>query len=369
MDCCVECDLMPPRRCRACGHTELSRVLDLGKVPLAKHFPLASEPLQAEEADHPLAMDLCAACGLAQLADDDTASDEPRGLEPQALQDQAAAAITLVEAAGWLRGDSVLEFGSPHGGTWIPLMTDRGFITATEQASTVLDSFGIMHDPDQHGAFRRRAQATAPGGVLLLHYHSLATIVTKGQWNSLRDGHFAYYSLTTLRRLLETVGMQIATAWEFDLYGGTVLIAAVHGHADADESVQRILAAEEALGITDSAVVSGLQRSADVHAASLRGWLEAEAAAGRRVQAYGAASRAVSLFSLAQLDSRLIAAVADASPAKQGRRMPATDIPIISPEDLIAAKPDVVYLTLPDLLPEVSARYPELDGRWKLDDD
>ena len=29
------------------------------------------------------------ACGLAQLADDDTVADEPRGVEPQALKDQA----------------------------------------------------------------------------------------------------------------------------------------------------------------------------------------------------------------------------------------------------------------------------------------
>jgi hypothetical protein len=63
----------------------------------------------------------------------------------------------------------------------------------------------------------------------------------------------------------------------------------------------------------------------------------------------------------------LIAAVADASPAKQGRRMPGTDIPIVSPNELLEAKPDRVLLTLPDLLPEVSARFPELNGRWKVD--
>ena len=36
-------------------------------------------------------MDLCAECGLAQLADDDTATSEPRGVEPQALKDQVRA--------------------------------------------------------------------------------------------------------------------------------------------------------------------------------------------------------------------------------------------------------------------------------------
>ena len=335
---------------------------------MAKYFPLATDPVRADEASHALAMDLCQVCGLAQLAEDDTVTDEPRGMEPQALIDQAEDAIDQVAAAGWLRGNTVLEFGSPHGGTWIQLLTERGFTAATSQADVVLDSFGIMHEPDQRSAFAGRARATAPDGVLLLQYHSIATIVEKGQWNSLRHGHFAYYSMTALRRLLKAAGMRIVTAWEFDLYGGTVLLAAVHGDAgQPDETVQHILAAEDALGITDPAVVGGLQRSADHHVESLRSWLEEEVAAGRTVLAYGAASRAVALFSRAGLDSRLVAAVADASPAKQGRRMPGTNIPIVSPDELVAAKPDRVFLTLPDLLPEVSTRFPQLDGRWKVD--
>ena len=47
--------------------------------------------------------------------------------------------------------------------------------------------------------------------------------------------------------------------------------------------------------------------------------------------------------------------------------MPGTDIPIIAPDELRAVKPDRVLLTLPDLLPELRARMPALDGRWKGD--
>ena len=179
-------------RCRGCGETALSRVLDLGKVPAADYFPLATDPVRADEASHALAMDVCRACGLARSADDDTVTDEPRGVEPQALKDQAEDAIQRVAAAGWLRGDTVLEFGSPHGGTWLPLLTERGFRTVAAHADVVLDCFGIMHEPDQRAAFARRAEVTGPGGVLLLQYHSIATIVTQGQWNALRHGHFAY---------------------------------------------------------------------------------------------------------------------------------------------------------------------------------
>jgi hypothetical protein len=353
--------------CRGCGKTELSRVLDLGKVPAADYFPLVTDSVRADEASHKLAMDVCDLCGLAQLADDDTTADEPRGVEPQALKAQAEDAVDRVATAGWLTGTTVMEFGSPHGGSWIPLLTKRGFEVVDSQADVVLDCFGIMHEPDQRGAFERRARVTHPGGTLLLQYHSIMTIVTQRQWNALRHGHFAYYSLTTLRRLLGDVGMSIAAAWEFDLYGGSVLLAAVSGDVEPDPTVRRILDAEKSFGVTSPDSFARLQRDADEHADALRDWLARESEAGRSVLAYGAASRAVALLSRAGVSSRLLGAVADASPAKQGRRMPGTDIPIISPEQLVAAKPDLVYLTLPDLLAEVSKKFPELDGRWQVD--
>src|SRR5262245_45535928 len=90
--------------CRPCGASELSRVLDLGKVPAADNFPLATEPVGAEETSHGLAMDVCRACGLAQLAEDDTVAHEPRAVEPQALENQAEDAIQRVAAAGFAAG-------------------------------------------------------------------------------------------------------------------------------------------------------------------------------------------------------------------------------------------------------------------------
>ena len=354
------------KRCRGCGCPDLHPVLDLGRVAAADHFPPAESPVVQAESSHPLRMDLCAGCGLAQLADDDTQSEEPRGIEPVALKEQAADAVRRVAHGGWLRGATVREFGSPHGGSWLPLLIDRGFTTA-DTADVVLDCFGIMHDADQREAFRRRCAATSPGGVLLLQFHSLLTIVEQGQWNSLRHGHFAYYSLTALRTLLAGVGMSVAASWEFDLYGGTVLVAAVHGHSEPDAGTSAILHRERRFGITDHTVVEGLQREARDQADALRSRLESAREAGRTVYAYGASSRAVALFCLAGVDSRLLRAVADASPAKQGRRMPGTDIAIVAPEALVAAGPDDILLTLPDILGEVSQRHPELGGRWRID--
>ncbi|MGW0022996.1 transferase [Rhodococcus sp. NPDC003383] len=351
--------------CRGCGMPNLQRVLDLGQVPAADSFPRVSDSVRDDEACHSLAMDLCTVCGLAQLADDDTTTAEPRGIEPQALKEQAAEAVRRVRESGRLRGATVREFGSPHGGTWLPLLAEHGFTVHDGPADVVIDSFGIMHDPNQRAAFAERAAATAPDGLLLLQFHSLATIVRLDQWNALRHGHFAYYSTAALVRLLDDAGMCAVDAWTFDLYGGTVLVAAMNGRGKPGDSVQRVIVDEA--GATDPCAVRALQLAADDHAHSLRTWLENETRSGTRVYAYGAASRAVALFHLSGIDRRLVTAVADASPAKQGRRMPGTDVPIISPEELVAAEPDRVVLTLPDLLPEVGRQYPSLEGRWVVD--
>ena len=77
----------------------------------------------------------------------------------------------------------------------------------------------------------------------------------------LRLGHYAYYSLTTLERMLARVGFRLRTAWTFDLYGGTVLLAATRD-GSSDDSVLRILDEERELGITRPEYVGQLQDSA-----------------------------------------------------------------------------------------------------------
>jgi hypothetical protein len=360
-------------RCRACRSPVGEIVLDLGDQPAADHFPPVGD--RGPDPVHPLQMWLCGACGLAQLLTDPTVPEEPRGAEPAALVAQAADAVARVAAAGWLpAGGTVVEYGSPHGGSWADHLAGHGLALAggAVSAPVVLDCFGLMHAADQAAALAERAARVAPGGVLLLQYHALATIVREGQWNALRHGHYAYYSTVALARMLAAEGFAPRAAWTFDLYGGTVLLAAARsGEVDVpagdSASVEALLAEDAAQAVEDPARVRRLQRAAEHHAAALHAWLAAEREAGRTVLGYGAASRAVALLCRAGVDRTLLGAVADASPAKQRRRMPATDIPVVAPDDVVAARPDAVALFLPDLLDEVRAGYPGVEaagGRW-----
>lgn len=354
-------------RCRACGGTDGEVVLDLGLQPPWDHMPPVGEPLPDQR--FPLRMWWCRGCWLAQLVEDSDCVDEVPGVEPQAMIDQTERSVRRMEEIGLVvPGRTVVEFGSPHGGSWLPRLAARGVLPppAGRPADLVLDVYGLLHEPDQAAALRERAALLAPGGTLVLQLLSLATALRHGQWYDLRHGHHGYWSVPALDRALHEHGLGVHRAWRYPLAGGTVLVAATR-EPRPDAATLDLVADETRLGVADPALLRGLQRSATESAGELRRWLAAERAAGRTVIGYGAASRAVPRICHAELDAGLLPAVADASPAKQGRRMPGTDIPVVSPADLLARTPDRVLLFLPDLVDEVRRDMPAVEaagGRW-----
>ncbi len=205
-----------------------------------------------------------------------------------------------------------------------------------------------------------------PAGTLLFGFHSLAAILREQQWNAVRLGHYAYYSVPVLARMLGERGLTITHAFRFPLYGGTVLLAATRG-GESDGSVEKIIEAELAVGVLEPAAVATLQAQVDSSITAMRRLAEDAVASGDALYGYSAASRAVSLIYLAGIGEDVLRGVADASPGKQGCRMPGTAIPVLSPSDLVAAHPDLVLLFVSDLMAEVRRALPEVEaggGRW-----
>src|SRR3954454_23706103 len=122
---------MDDHACRACRGQDGHLVLDLGQQPACDYFPRAGDP--GPDPVYPLQMWLCSSCGLAQLLTDPTVPEEPRGTEPAALVAQAADAVERVAASELLPDRGVVaEYGSPHGGSWLPMLAARGLVQAED---------------------------------------------------------------------------------------------------------------------------------------------------------------------------------------------------------------------------------------------
>ena len=344
--------------CILCGSRDGVIVLNLGAQPSPRHWPLPTDPLP--DPTHALAMRLCHGCGLAQLDADDTTEPEVPVPEPRAVVDQARRAVADLGRLGHLDGRAtVVEFGSPHGGSWLPLLD---LVSTDGPADLVVDSFGLMHERDLPAALARHAEALAGDGLAVFLIQPLGDIVAQRAWTALRHGHHGYFTLTSLRTALGTVGITPTSVLRYDLYGGVaVVLASRGGQPDAD-----LLAAydeESRQGLATPEGLACLAESVAVSTMRLRSYLEGHRAAGTRLYAYGAASKAVAELAMVGEAATAILAVGDASPAKQGRCMPGSRIPVISPAELVAADPQEVLLLLPDLHDELLATHPRLAGR------
>ena len=311
----------------------------------------------------------CADCGLAQLLDDATAAEEPRAIEPRAAVRQAHDAVDELVRSGLLVPGEFIEFASPHGGSWGDALRGAGFEPATgTRAGVVVDVYGLMHDRDQASALRARAETLTPGGTLLLQFPSYASTLRRCEWNALRHGHFAYHSVPAARRLLADAGLSVFAARSYTLYSGSVLLLASQSGAGPTEeaaaeaaAVEDLEQAELAAGVMDPVAMTPLRDALDRDVTWLRTWVAAQRGGA---WLYGAGSRAVAVLAAAGLAPGAVKGIVDGAPAKQGRRMPGTAIPIVAPDVLLAADPDRILLMLPDLEEELRDTWPQLADRW-----
>jgi hypothetical protein len=273
------------------------------------------------------------------------------------LAHAAASAAQIVALEGARPGDCVIEIDSHHGGSWLAGFRAAGMEVCPpdQRADLVADVHGVAHEPDLHDPLAAHARRLAPGGRLVLEFHHLLPMVEQAQVDTVRHGHWVYLSMTALARLLPQHGLVPVRAIPVEVFGGSLRVTAarLEDHPDVDRSVADLLETERRAGLDglESLVTFGQNglRTARAFAHHL-----ADARDQRRtVAGYGAPSKAPVLVSLAGVDDDLLPYTVDLSPAKHGCRLPGTRIPILTPDELLARRPNEVVILTWDIAEEI----------------
>jgi len=348
-------------------------------------FPRADAEPDRERA--PLRLAACRRCWWLQLFDDTPEEEDEGG--PAAIERSTTIRQHAEDLAVWLGatgvarpGARVLEVAS-HGNVLATVLREHGLgdTTTVERHPWALDagrSAGLamvdgrldaavasrLTEPARGGPFdlmldtfdlsHRRtpgeelaaiAAALGPDGAAVIEVEHALGVVEDARFDSVRHGHFGYPSLLALGPAALAVGLDVVDAVMTPIYGGSLrVVLAAAGKRRPSQAVAEIVAAEQAAGLDRIETLRGLGRRVEALLATLRAHLEAERAAGRRVVAYGAPSRGVTLLNAAGIDRELLPYAADAATAKHGRRIPGTDIPIVEPARLVADRPDEVLI-------------------------
>jgi hypothetical protein len=125
-------------------------------------------------------------------------------------------------------------------------------------------------------------------------------------------------------------------------HGGSLRLFCCHmgsGHDETD-ALLALREDEQAAGLGRIETYQGFAPRVEAVRDSFRAFLATEKAAGRRLAAYGAAAKGNTFLNYCGTATDDIVAVFDASPAKQGRFLPGSHLPILSPGSVRDVRPD-----------------------------
>jgi hypothetical protein len=372
--------------CRNCG-AELTRTLvDLGSMPLANSY-VSPEQAGAPDPIYPLHARVCDACLLVQVDDvvpaeeifddgyayfssfSDTWLTHCRAFAAEATRRYGLSPETLViEIAsndGYLlqyfvqRGIPVLGIeptantaaaaearGVPtrvafFGGKLAESLKAEGLRPALICSANVL-----AHVPDIRDFVAGVAVLLEGEAVYTVEFPHLANLISQVQFDTIYHEHYSYLSLAAVERIFEAAGLRVFDVETLPTHGGSLRVhACLRGAAQAvTPRVAAVRAAEAAAALDRPEGYAGFEAKVRAVRDGLLDHLTRAKAAGRRVVAYGAAAKGNTLLNYCGIGPGLIDYVVDRNPAKQGRLLPGSRIPVRPVEALEADRPDEVLI-------------------------
>jgi SAM-dependent methyltransferase len=378
--------------CRACGAPFGPTLCDLGVMALANAYLPPDADLTLEPR-YPLRAVVCSACRMVQL---DHVVDAAGIFGEYAYYSSASSSwlahaqafCTEISARLSLGPDAlVIEVASNDGyllrnfvAAGIPCLgiepaaniaaharaagvpTETAFLTPDTAAAItarhgladlVIANNVLAHVPDINGFVAGLAALLRPEGVLSIEAPHLANLVEQVQFDTIYHEHYAYWSLLAVERVLAAHGLHVFDLTELPTHGGSLRYLVARQPRAPSASLQAMRAREAALGLDGDAWYQGFQGHVADVVAGFRDWLGRTKAQGRRIAAYGAAAKGNTFLNAAGLGPDDLLAVADLSPAKQGRRLPGTHIPVVTPQALLDLAPDDILILPWNIAPEI----------------
>jgi SAM-dependent methyltransferase len=226
-------------------------------------------------------------------------------------------------------------------------------VAQSGHADLVIANNVLAHVPDVNDFVAGLARLAGPNGVISIEAPHLLRLIEGPQFDTIYHEHFFYWSLHALSRVLAAHGLTVIRVDRLATHGGSLRVTASSsprgepGDRDAvqaEEMVARLDRPEGYAGFAPrvTAVLDGLRD-------------HLQAARGRRIAAYGAAAKGNTLLNAAGITAADIAMVADRNPAKQGRKLPGSRIPVVPPDALLAFRPDEVLILPWNIATEIAA--------------
>ncbi|MFY3435824.1 methyltransferase domain-containing protein [Achromobacter mucicolens] len=245
-------------------------------------------------------------------------------------------------------------------------------LTESGRAADLIAANNVLaHVPDINDFVSGFAALLKPQGVATFEFPHLLRMVQDGQFDTVYHEHYSYLSLTAVSRIFTANGLSVFDVEHLSTHGGSLRVFAQRldtGKHETSAEVARTLDEEQRAGVATPDFYACFQQQAERVKNDLLAFLVELRRGGKRIAAYGAAAKGNTLLNFAGVRPDLLPYVVDLNPAKQGKYLPGSHIPIVAEARLREDRPEYILILPWNLKTEVSEQlaYARHDWNAKL---
>ena len=216
----------------------------------------------------------------------------------------------------------------------------------------------LAHVPDINDFMAGFPQVLKPEGTLVFEFPHLLRMIELVQFDTIYHEHFSYLSLLAVEKVLAAHGLRAYDVEELWTHGGSLRLYCCHTSAPMAETkaLWKVRADEAAAKLDRVEGYRGFTERAESVRDSFLAFLAKARSEGAKVAAYGAAAKGNTFLNYAHVGPDDIACVFDRNPHKQGRYLPGSHLPILSPDAIAEVRPDYVVILPWNLKDEITAQ-------------
>lgn len=369
--------------CQICNNPRLVSILFLGYLPPVNLMPkIGARP--AEQPSYPAEWLYCTRCHLVQLG----CIVDPQILFPPQYPYTSSTTKVLREnfaelarecqrLIGLAREDLVVDIGS-NDGNLLSFFKEHcrvlgvtpeeiGKLAIERDIDTIIDFFGTQivnkiiknyghakiitatnvfaHMENIHEILDGIKRLLTPDGVFISESHYLYSLIKTLQYDTIYHEHMRYYSLSSIKYLLEKHELVVFHAKRIPSHGGSVRVyAARPGKYPINPSVKRMLSMEKST-VTSLKSFGDFKKRVVLSKLALYNLLYEIKKKGKRIYGIGAPSRGSTLVNYVGIDNGIVDCVLEiAGSQKIGNYVPGTTIPVLEESKLYKDQPDFALL-------------------------
>ena len=205
----------------------------------------------------------------------------------------------------------------------------------------------LPHTPELTDFIKGLELLINPNGLIVIQFSAyLLPLIKNGQFDHIYHEHFSYFSLTTVKQILKKFKLEIIDVEELNVHGGSLrlYIKKIGQTKKESKNVKKLLNKEKEFGITKKDTYRNFQNQILEKKISIWKFFSVAKKEKKKIACYGAPAKGNTMLNYCQIGKDFINFTVDKNPAKQGKLLPGTHIPIFNLKKINEFKPDYLVI-------------------------